>query len=107
MIGEEKILKAARILAEAAGPAKVILFGSYARGDATEDSDLDFLVIEKNVENQREEMSRLQKTLYPLEIYADILVYSEAEAEGKKNWCSTALYWALRAGKVLHDTTIG
>ncbi|MBA3572751.1 MAG: nucleotidyltransferase domain-containing protein [Pyrinomonadaceae bacterium] len=34
------------LLGEAAKPARVVLFGSYARGAATEDSDMDFLVIE-------------------------------------------------------------
>ncbi|PYR85303.1 MAG: DNA polymerase subunit beta, partial [Acidobacteria bacterium] len=32
-------------LVEAASPTKVILFGSYARGDARDDSDLDLLVV--------------------------------------------------------------
>ena len=34
-----------RIVVAVADPEKVILFGSYARGDATEDSDVDLLVI--------------------------------------------------------------
>lgn len=39
MISEQTILQAALLLGEAAKPAKVILFGSYARGDAQENSD--------------------------------------------------------------------
>ena len=30
-------------------PARVVVFGSYGRGKATQDSDLDFLVIQKSV----------------------------------------------------------
>lgn len=30
-------------------PVKIVLFGSYAYGKATEDSDIDILVIEKEV----------------------------------------------------------
>ena len=30
-------------------PSKIILFGSYARGDARHDSDVDFLVVESAV----------------------------------------------------------
>jgi hypothetical protein len=42
------IERAGRALIDAAsGPAKVILFGSRARGDANEGSDFDFLVIER------------------------------------------------------------
>ena len=43
MISEERIQEAVRLLREAASPVKIILFGSYARGDISEDSDLDFL----------------------------------------------------------------
>jgi len=39
---------------------KVILFGSYARGDATEDSDVDFLVVEKDVPSNVTEVVRLR-----------------------------------------------
>lgn len=38
-----------RILAVSA-PEQIILFGSYARGEAGPDSDLDLLVIERGVE---------------------------------------------------------
>jgi len=46
MINNSAIREAVWLLKEAASPAKIILFGSYARGEAHEDSDLDFLVIE-------------------------------------------------------------
>jgi predicted nucleotidyltransferase len=105
MIPEGKIWEAARALGEAAKPAKVILFGSYATGEATEDSDLDFLVIEPVVKDRGAEMIRLQNILRPLEIEVDIdvLVYSEAEAEKRRGWCTTPVYWALREGKVMYD----
>ena len=41
MISEQTIQQAVARLVVAANPSKIILFGSYARGDATEDSDLD------------------------------------------------------------------
>jgi predicted nucleotidyltransferase len=50
MVTEEMILDAGRRLADAAdSPARVVLFGSRARGNAREDSDLDFLVIERKL----------------------------------------------------------
>ena len=46
MISEKTIQEAVELLIKAANPVRIILFGSYARGDVTEESDLDFLVIE-------------------------------------------------------------
>lgn len=103
MLSQATLQEAARVLGEAARPAKVILFGSYARGDADERSDVDFLVIEPHVEQPAEETVRLYRALRPLRLPADVLVYSEAEAERRRDWCSSAVYWAFREGKVLYD----
>lgn len=103
VLNQQTLLEAARLLGEAAKPARVILFGSYARGDADENSDADFLVIEPELRDAGAELVRLNRVLRPLGIPADVLVYSEAEAEQRRNWCSSAVYWALREGKVLYD----
>ncbi len=103
MITEQTIQQAAQILGEAAGRAKVILFGSYARGEAQENSDLDFLVIEPELKDKFREMVRLRQVLRPLRIPVDVLVYSQAEIEQQQYSCSSAVYWALREGKVLYD----
>ncbi len=52
---------ALQALIEAARPERIILFGSHARGEAGEDSDLDFLVIESHVEDRAKEMVRLRR----------------------------------------------
>ena len=54
---------ALQTIIEAAHPERIILFGSHARGDAREDSDLDFLVIEAQVEDRAKEMVRLPAAL--------------------------------------------
>src|SRR3954449_3121108 len=43
MVTRDIVNAAIRILAEGARPTRIVLFGSYARGHAGEDSDLDFL----------------------------------------------------------------
>ncbi len=92
MISEETIQKAVRLLVDAADPVRIYLFGSYARGDARETSDLDFLVIEKELKGRRKEMVRLHDAIRPMRIPVDILVASE----------SSFNEWADVGGTVYH-----
>ena len=94
-----------RRVVQAAAPTRVIVFGSHARGDADAASDLDLLVVEPEVANVGEEMVRLHKALWPLNIPVDLLVCSEAEFEKKREWRSSAIYWAAHEGKVLFHAT--
>lgn len=105
MISEQTIRHAAQLLGEAAKPARVILFCSYARGDAGGNSDLDFLVVEPTLQDKFDEMVRLRQVLRPLRVPADVLVCSQAEANQQQHACSSAVYWALRESKVLYDST--
>lgn len=104
MLGMQAIHSAAeRIVAAASSPAKVIVFGSYARGDAGDDSDLDLLVVEKEVSNHTREYLQLREAVGSLGVGVDLLLLSEAEFEKRKQWWTTPVYWAEREGKVLHE----
>ena len=103
MISEETIQKAGRRLVEAAAPSKVILFGSYARGNADETSDLDFVVIEPHVKEAGEEMVRLRAVIGDVGVGVDVLVYSEEEFERRSQVAGTVLYWVRKEGRVLYD----
>ena len=105
MISFETIEKAVRILAEAAKPTKIILFGSYARGDACEDSDVDLLVVEPDVSSKRNEMVRLRRLLRPFRIPVDVLVVSEQEFNDWGHLTGSVLYWANTEGKILHEAS--
>jgi predicted nucleotidyltransferase len=96
------IREAVRLLVEAAHPVKVILFGSFARGDNTKDSDLDFLVILPTVTDHHAEMVRLRRALAALPMPIDVLVYSVDEVQRRGHLRGTTLYHALNEGKVLH-----
>ena len=101
MIDPDLIDKGARRIAGAAPGARVILFGSHARGEAGADSDVDLLVIEPRVEDQHGEVVRLQRLLAPLRLPADVIVVSEAHVEEWGDVPSTMLHEALREGRVL------
>jgi predicted nucleotidyltransferase len=105
VISDATIIDAGRRLAMTArSPARVLLFGSRARGDAREDSDLDFLVIEERVENKLREMVLLRDALPPLGVPVDVVVVSEDEAARRGTVPSTLIYRALREGRVLVAT---
>lgn len=100
MIDERTIFQAVELLRRAAPGATIILFGSYSRGTAHQDSDLDFLVIEPRVTARRAEMVRLRDVLRPLRIPVDILVISRKTYQEWATTPGSVLYEAARGGRV-------
>ena len=99
MFDEIVITEAARRLSAAAPRARVILFGSHARGDAGPGSDLDLLVIEPSVDDPAEESVRLRRTLRGLGLFADVVVVSEREVEEWREVRGSLIHSALAEGR--------
>jgi len=102
MVIDEGVIRQAVDLLLRAAPAgsKVILFGSYARGQADPESDLDFVVVEPVVKDVFGEMVRLREVLRPLRIAVDVLVVSAKTFEEWRDTPNTVIYEAAREGKV-------
>ncbi len=87
-----------RLLKAAPAGSRVILFGSHARGQAGEHSDLDFLVIEPEVEDIVDESVRLRSALQR-GVYADVIVRSEESVREWRDVYGTVINSALREGR--------
>ena len=88
-------------------PERVYLFGSRARGDAREDSDVDLLVVQREepgveLDTYRQEV-RLWEALSQFRVAKDILVYPAAEVERRRKWLNHVIAHALREGRLLYE----
>jgi len=104
MLAQQSILDAARRAASAASsPARVIVFGSYARGDADEGSDLDLVVIEREVPDKAAEYLKLHRAIGSIGVGVDVLVFSRDEFLRRSQVPGTVPYWAAKEGRVVYD----
>ena len=107
MLSQNVIRQAVQRIVQVARPNKVILFGSYARGDVTPDSDLDLMVILPGHPDKIAEMIRLRRAIGAVGTGVDVLVFSEEEALRRGQVPGTVIYWANTEGKVLYEATPG
>jgi uncharacterized protein len=92
------------LAAEAGAPAQVFLFGSHARGDATADSDVDFLVVEQGVQPTAAEWLRLRDALPPLGVPVDVIVMSDDLVRRRRDVPGSLVYAALREGRLVAES---
>ncbi len=102
-ITETKIRQAAQKIAAAAHPEKIILFGSFAHGNPTPDSDVDLLVIMASAQDQRANAREISEILYPRPFPVDILVRTPAEIAQRLQWGDGFISDILAKGKVLYE----
>ena len=86
--------------------AKVILIGSYARGDATEDSDVDLVVLQKEFVNKGKEYLKLISEVQKVMTRVDLILMREDDFEWRSLVGGTLPYWAKKEGRVLHESKV-
>ena len=94
---------AQRVAAAASQPVTVIVFGSYARGDADEGSDLDLVVVQPELVDKASEYLRLKEAVGRIGVGVDLLLYTRHDFERRSQVPGTLPWWAKKEGKVLHD----
>jgi uncharacterized protein len=82
-------------------PRQVILFGSQARGDADQQSDVDILVVFDRPEDRRERQVQLRRLLSDMPFAKDILVASADDV--RRPLRGSALADAVKNGVVVYE----
>lgn len=92
-----------RRIVETSNPEKIILFGSYARGNFGVDSDLDLLIIVQNIKHLRQESIRVRRALRGLLAPVDIVVATSEQIKRLGNTTGLIYKSAISEGKVLYE----
>ena len=84
-------------------PSQVLLFGSQARGSASEWSDVDLLVVLADVPDKRQAAIEIRRSLGDLLVSKDIVVATPDEISRRGHVVGTVLHAAIREGRVLYE----
>ncbi len=82
-------------------PLRVIMFGSFARNESDDFSDIDLVIIK---ETEEEFFSRIRKVLQilNLKVAVDVLVYTPAEIQTMKEQGNALIETVLEEGIVVY-----
>ncbi|MCL5611445.1 MAG: nucleotidyltransferase domain-containing protein [Chloroflexi bacterium] len=84
-------------------PLRIILFGSWARGEARPDSDVDLLVVLPEVEHKRRTAIEILRVLNGVPISKDIVVTTPEEIKERGRVVGNILLPALTEGKIIYE----
>ena len=86
-------------------PLRIILFGSYAYGTSTENSDIDICIVKKKVKSKIEEKRKARKLLRDIPIAKDILIPSKSEYDFYKDEYGSVYMDIDKKGKLVWPST--
>ena len=94
------------IILSAASPDQIILFGSYAKGNNTKESDVDLLVIKKNLKNGLDVIDAIYRAFYEnkIKISVDVLAIDYDRYLELNNKIGYIYKTIKEQGKVIYGT---
>lgn len=102
-ITEAKIRRAAQKLVDELKPEKIILFGSFAYGRPTIDSDVDLLIIMRSNLRPYDRIRQVSALLDPRPFPVDIIVRTPAEIAERLKIKDCFIEEIVTKGKVLYE----
>src|SRR5665213_564445 len=105
MVERAKIKSFCNAVAKQFRPRKIILFGSYAYGKPTEDSDVDLLVVMNRTRYRGERMSIRIRLATQRDFPMDLLVRTPADISKRLRWRDPFICEIVEKGKVLYEAS--
>ena len=102
-IAMEAIEAVVRRIVERFQPEKIILFGSYAYGRPTAESDVDLLVVMDTPLRSRQQRLEISRAISPRPFGIDIIVHTPRQLEQRVAMGDFFLREAVTKGKVLYE----
>lgn len=87
-------------------PQRIILFGSYARGTAGPDSDVDLLIIMNITGSKKDVTIQIDRALIDRRLPLDIVVASPEDVDRYRGLVGNVIRPALKEGKVLYERVV-
>ena len=105
MITSEQIQEITNVIVETVHPAKVYLFGSYANGSQTKDSDIDFLVTMPDRNKKKTGLAKelYDKTRHLAEVPKDIIIDYAEKYERFHNILYSFIGHIVKTGNLLYE----
>ena len=104
MVTMKQIRDYAKAIALEFRPEEIILFGSYAYGSPTVDSDVDLLVVMDEPDNRVRQSVRIRQKLHA-SFPMDLLVRSPARIRERLQMGDGFIREIMEKGKVLYETS--
>jgi|SRR3989338_10957958 len=98
----QQIKEVAGKIAKEYQPKKIILFGSYAWGKPTKDSDVDFFIV-KDAENVRDVAREIDRSIFPRPFPIDLIVYTTSKLKQELNLEEPFVSKITKEGRVLFE----
>ncbi len=103
MVDEEQLAALVRDIRAHYHPLQVILFGSYAHGQAHAGSDLNLCLVVKEAGDWLERQAEFRRRFDPPGIYLQPVIYTNAELERLGAEGQPFVREILEEGRVLHE----
>ncbi len=103
MISRQEIRRYCAAIAEEFKPQRIILFGSYAYGSPTDDSDVDVMVIMRRTRGQSRRPSLEIRRRISAGFPVDVLVREPGEIAKRLRWQDSFIREVVEKGLVMYE----